>query len=89
MSILVGRLILVKVALEFAGLSFLALHLFMWLIILMILVFLVLVFVLLMTMRMEDALEEPLVLLDGVVIRFFEISLASNDGYQRSTHCQS
>lgn len=59
------------VLLEFVGLSWLTTHLLVWLVILVVIMLLVFVLVLLMTMGMEDALEEPLVLMDGVGIRFF------------------
>lgn len=56
--------------LDFVRLSSLVFHLLMWLIILVVIVVLFFVLVL-MTMRMEDALEEPLVLMDGLSIRLF------------------
>lgn len=67
-----------NVVLEFVGLSSLVFHRFMWLIILVIVVVLFFVLLVLMTMRMEDALEEPLVFMDGFTIRLFKAQLASN-----------
>lgn len=83
-------LILVEVRLEFVGLSLLAICLLVWLAVLVIIImFLVFVLVVLMAMRMKDALEESLVLMDGVVIQLFGDSVSFKGiMHIESTHCR-
>lgn len=79
-----------NVVLDFVGLALAVLHLLMWLITFVIVMVLGFVLVLLKTMRMEDALEESLVLMDGVGIRLLKRSVNFRWMiYMGVSHCQT
>lgn len=61
-----------NVVLDFVGLALAILHLLVWLITVVTIVTLVFALLLLKTMGMEDALEESLVVVDGVGIRLLQ-----------------